>query len=98
MNKAEPIHVPFTKAGERAFEVIHQVAIKLHDRATSETAEFIAANFPQSKTISEDYDNGKYLRTILSKGTTHMVTYNYRTKEIEVLNEKGAENEARKIM
>lgn len=84
MNKTELIHVPFTKAGERAFDIIRQVAIKLHDQAICETSEFITANFPISKTISENYDNGKYCRTIRSKGMIHIVTYDYRTKEIEI--------------
>jgi len=86
MNKNEPIHVPFTKAGEMAFEVIREVAMKVHARAVKKIDDFIAANFPESENISATHKDGKYCRTIRAKGATQTVTYDYRTKEIEVIN------------
>ena len=85
-NKAEPICVPFTKSGEMAFDVIREVAIKVHAKAADKISEFIDANFPENKTISITHENGKYCRTIRAKGATQTVTYDYRTKEIELLN------------
>jgi hypothetical protein len=81
---AEPLYVPYTAAGQSTFEVICEIATKMCNRAKAETADFVAANFPRSKTVEEFHDNGKYSRTITSpKGTRRTIAYDYRTKAIE---------------
>ncbi|GHU43931.1 hypothetical protein FACS1894111_10370 [Clostridia bacterium] len=82
----EPLYVPYTAAGQSAFDVILEIATKMCNRAKAETADFVAANFPKSKTVEEHHDNGKYSRIIKTpKGTrrTITITYDYRTKAIE---------------
>ena len=86
MNKNEPIHVPFTKAGEMAFDVIREVIINVHARAAAKIDDYIVANFPESEPISATHKDRKYCRTIrLRSGETRTVTYDYRTKEIAVV-------------
>lgn len=76
--------IPYNTAGQAAFDVFYKVAAKLYAAAQETTNEYIAQNYPGSRTMGESHADGRYRRVIqFGAGESRTVSYDYRTKAIE---------------
>jgi hypothetical protein len=83
----EKIEIPFNKAGKRCYEVFAQIAERQLQRAREATKAFMSLTLPNAETLSETAMNGGKYSTLLllPSGKERSVTYDYRTKAIEIV-------------
>ena len=75
-----PTRIPNTPAGQRCMDVLRFFAKKMWDAGNEATNSFIQSNFPEAKTISKEYADHKYKRTIEWGGEHITVIYDYETQ------------------
>jgi hypothetical protein len=82
--RTERIRIPYNDAGQYAFEVMRGIAERIWGTAQDLTADFVTAEMPGAKTVSEKYESGKYLRTVQAPdGEQKVIAYDYRTKAVD---------------
>lgn len=75
--------IPYSDAGQQAFDVFRKVAEKLYAAAQDAADEWMALNCPDGEILAERHKDGQYRRTVrTAEGAERTVCYDYRKKEV----------------